>query len=113
MVDWIRLAFGLIREAAGTEKGQEVIDDLRQRVRGKAPTVEGQAVAMATVQDVLLELQELRERTEKTLDLLVRTINAQQQALEVLEKRQRRWNLTLATGVAVALAMAVYSVAAR
>jgi len=32
---WLKLAFGLIREAAGTQIGQEVIENMRSSARNK------------------------------------------------------------------------------
>ena len=102
----LKLAFGLIREAAGTEVGQEVINNMRSSVRN-----EPSDAAPAPAVDFETLLAKHRTQVNRNLDAVVQTVNEQNSRLAETIRRQRLWNFALAGGVVIALIAAM--IAAR
>ena len=103
-MSWLSLAVGLIREAATTQTGQDIINDIRsaafRRKQGMPDTQE--------------EVGEWRESVEarlsvgeKNAEMLVEMLNAQDEAMVKIQKRQRIWNMVLAAAILVTLALVV------
>ena len=101
-MSWVRLALGLIREAATTDVGQEIISDLRSNATNRkrhAPPKDAEHIAQWR--------QAVEERisvVDRNIAMLVEMLNAQDEVLLKIQKRQRVWNLVLAGSVLVLLA---------
>ena len=100
-MSWLKVAFGLIREAAGTQIGQEVIQNMRSPARSKASEP---AAAPLNVEALLAEH---RLQVDRNLDAVVAMLNEQNSRLTETVRRQRIWNLALAGGLVIALIAAV------
>ena len=92
-MSWVRLALGLIREAATTEVGQEIISDLRSNKSRKrqAPPKDAENIDRWR--------QAVEERisvVDRNIEMLVGMLNAQDEVILKIQKRQRVWNLVLA-----------------
>ena len=104
MMSWLRLAIGLIREAATTEVGRDIINDLRSNVSGKRRPPPDRP------EDVGEWRQSVEERiavVDRNVAMLVQMLNAQDEMLIKVQKRQRIWNFVLAGGILVAIAVAL------
>lgn len=104
-MSWVGLALGLIRDVAVSQAGQEILKDIRGNAKKQAPEPPPNT-------DAELELwrRAVDERltvNEKNMAVLVEMLNAQEANLVKIQKRQRIWNLALAAGVAVAIAIPV------
>lgn len=98
----LRLALGLIRDVATTEQGQEFIKDLRGGPGKKTRT------APAGEAEVGPWRQSVEERltvADRNATMLAGMLNAQHEAMIRIQKRQRIWNVALAAGVLLALAV--------
>jgi hypothetical protein len=102
-MSWLRVAFGLLREAAGTQIGQEVIQDIRSRARSKPS---GPAAAPAPL-NVEALLAEHRSQVDRNLEAVVAMVNEQNTRLTATVRRQRTWNLVLGCGLVIALIAAI------
>src|SRR5262249_54667160 len=100
-MSWLKLAFGLIREAAGTQLGQEVIGNIRSS--GKDNTSETAPIAI----DVQALLAEHSARVDRNLETIVGMVNEQDSRLAATIRRQRVWNVALVAGLVVALILAI------
>jgi hypothetical protein len=99
-MSWLKVAFGIIREAAGTELGQEVIDNIRSgRSRSAEP--------VTTAPDVDALIAEHRQQVNRNLETIVAMLNEQNARLNEALRRQRIWNIALAAGLAVAIVLAI------
>ena len=103
-MSWLKVAFGIIREAAGTELGQEVIGNIRSS--GKNRNSEPSAAPL----DVETLLAEHRVQVDRNLEAVVAMVNQQNSRLDASLRRQRVWNLALAAGVVIALVLAIAAV---
>jgi hypothetical protein len=103
-MSWLKVAFGIIREAAGTELGQEVIGNIRSS--GKNRNSEPSAAPL----DVEALLAEHRVQVDRNLEAVVAMVNQQNSRLDASLRRQRVWNLALAAGVVIALVLAIAAV---
>lgn len=100
-MSWVRLALGLIREAATTEVGQDIIRDLRSNASEKRrtpPPTDAQQVAewRKTVDERITVV-------DRNIEMLVQMLNAQDEVFLKIQKRQRVWNLVLSATILVAL----------
>ena len=100
-MSWLKLAFGLIREAAGTQLGQDVIENIRSS--GKSSTAE----PAPTPIDVQALIAEQSARVDRNLETIVAMVNEQNSRLDAAIKRQRVWNVALVAGLVVALILAI------
>jgi hypothetical protein len=106
-MNWLKVAFGLIREAAGTEVGQEVINNMRSSVRKEASdTHPAPAVDMEAL------MAEHRSQVNRSLDAIVEKLNEQNSRLEATIRRQRIWNYGLAAALVIVLVAAMIAAAA-
>ena len=97
-MDWLRLAFGLIRESVGTQVGQEVINNMRSSARkGPSDTAPTPAVDVETL------LAEHRAQVDRSLEAVVAMLNEQNSRLAATIRRQRIWNFALAGGLVIVL----------
>jgi hypothetical protein len=97
-MNWLKLAFGLIKEAAGTEVGQEVINNVRSSIRKEpAGPPPGPAV------DIESLVAEHRAQVDRSLDAIVDKLNEQNTRLEAAVRAQRIWNYALAASVVIVL----------
>jgi hypothetical protein len=103
-MSWLKVAFGILREAAGTELGQEVIGNIRSP--GKNKNSEPSAASPG----VEALLAEHRAQVDRNLEAVVAMINQQNSRLDASLRRQRAWNLALAAGLVIALVVAVVAV---
>ena len=104
MMSWISLAIGLIREAATTEVGRDIINDLRSNVSGKRRPPPDRP------EEVNEWRQSVEERiavVDRNVAMLVQMLNAQDEMLIKVQKRQRIWNFVLAGGILVAIGLAL------
>jgi hypothetical protein len=104
-MSWLKVAFGIIREAAGTQLGQDVIENIRSS--GKNKTSEPPPASP----DVDTLLAEHRAQVDRNLEAIVAMVNQQNSRLDATIRRQRMWNVALGAGLAIALILAI--VAAR
>ena len=104
-MSWIRLAMGLIREAATTETGQEILNDIRSSAfTGKKDST----VKTPGPEELDVWRQSVEQRimvAERNVEMLVRMVNAQDETLIRVQKRQRVWNVALALGILAAAAL--------
>jgi hypothetical protein len=100
-MSWLKVAFGVIREAAGTQLGQEVIENIRSSGRNKS------AEPAPTPIDLPALLAEHRAQVDRNLEVVVAMVNQQNSRLVATIRRQRVWNLTLAAGLSIALILAI------
>lgn len=101
-MSWIGLALGLIREVASTEQGQEIIKDFRGGGKKKTnPAPEREAEVGPWRQSV----EDRLSVADRNATMLAGMLNAQNEALIRIQKRQRIWNVALAAGVLLALAV--------
>jgi hypothetical protein len=101
-MSWLSLAVGLIREAATTQTGQDIISDIR------STAFKGKQGAPDKQEDVGEWRQSVEARLavgEKNAEMLVQMLNAQDEAMIKIQKRQRIWNVALAVGMLVAIAL--------
>jgi len=99
-MSWIRLAFGLIREAVGTEEGREMIRNVRSAVRPE-PT------SPAASADVHALLDAQREEINRNLDSVVQALNEQNDKLMKTARRIHTWNLILTAALAATFLLAL------
>jgi len=104
-MSWLKVAFGVIREAAGTQLGQEVIDNIRSSRRNKTSDPAPSPI------DVQALLAEHRAQVDRNLETVVVMVNEQNSRLAETIRRQRIWNLTLLAGLVIVLIVVI--VAAR
>jgi hypothetical protein len=100
-MSWLKVAFGIIREAAGTELGKEVIGNIRST--GKNKNSEPSPAPL----DVEALLAEHRAQTDRNLEAVVALVNQQNSRLDASLRRQRVWNFALAAGLVIALVLAI------
>ena len=100
---WFRLALGLVQEAAATEIGQDIINDIRSNA---FKTREQDLKPMTSIDEVKAFLKDRVNVLDRNIEMLVQTLNAQHEMLLEMQKVQRVWNLVLAGGVIVAIAVA-------
>ncbi len=100
---WFRLALGLVQEAAATEIGQDIINDIRSNA---FKTREQDLTPMTNIDEVKAFLKDRLNVLDRNIEMLVQTLNAQHEMLLEMQKVQRVWNLVLAGGVIVAIAVA-------
>jgi len=104
-MSWLRLAVGLIREAATTQTGQDMINDIRSSAfKGK----QGPPDAQEDVGEWRQSVEARLSIGDKNAEMLVQMLNAQDEALIKIQKRQRVWNLVLAATVLAAIALALF-----
>jgi hypothetical protein len=94
----MRIAFGLIREAVGTEAGQEVINKV-----GSAIRKDSSANPPPETVDIEARLAEHRAQVDRNIETMVQMLNAQGRQLVEMNRRQRIWNIALASAVALVL----------
>jgi len=90
-MDWLRLAFGLIRDAVETEAAPP-----------PRPAPEAQ-----TGTDIESRLAEHRAQIDRNLEAVVHMLNAQNAKLAESSRRQRIWNISLGAGLGVTLLIAL------
>ena len=103
-MSWFRLALGLVREAASTEVGQGIINDLKENTFGARKEALDQ---MQDISQVRAFLEERMRVVDRNMEMLVQTLNAQHEKLLQIQKRQRIWNITVASGLLVTIAAAL------
>ncbi len=92
-MSWVRLALGLIREAATTDVGQEIIRDLRSNKSKKRQAPPKDAGHIDRWRQAV---EERISVVDRNIEMLVGMLNAQDEVLLKIQKRQRVWNLVLA-----------------
>jgi hypothetical protein len=104
-MNWLKVALGLVKEAADTEVGQEVINNMRSSIR-KEPPAKPNAPSPVDVEALLLHH---RAQVNQNLEAIVHTLNQQHTALETAMRRQRIWNYALAGALVLVLVVALLS----
>ena len=99
-MSWVRLALGLIREAATTNLGKEIISDLKsnasQKMRATPKDAEHRAEWRRAVDERIGVV-------DRNIKMLVEMLNAQDETLLRIQKRQRVWNLALSGAIFLVL----------
>jgi membrane-bound ClpP family serine protease len=103
-MSWLKVAFGIIREAAGTELGQEVIGNIRSSGKNR-----NSEPSPATT-DIEALLAEHRAQVDRNLEAVVAMVNQQNSRLDANLRRQRVWNFALAAGLVIALILAIAAI---
>jgi hypothetical protein len=103
-MSWLKLALGLIREAAGTDVGQEMINNMRSSARKESPSSGPQHLDVKTL------LAEHRIEIDRNFEVVVARLNEQQAQIQAAIRRQRMWNLALAVGLLAALIAALVTI---
>jgi hypothetical protein len=103
-MDWLRVALGLIREAAGTEAGREVIDNVRSAIRKDASPAAPPPPSI----DIETLIAEHRAQVDRNLEVVVQALNAQNQKLEHAVRRQRIWDIALAAGILILFVLVLW-----
>ena len=103
-MSWFRLALGLMREAASTQVGQDIIHDLKESA---FKTRHQDLNQLQNIDQVRTFLEERMTVVDRNMELLVQMFNAQDKALIKIQQNQRVWNLVLVSGVLVAIAVAI------
>jgi hypothetical protein len=98
------LALGLVQEAAASEVGQDIIDDIRSNA---FKTREQDLKPMQNIDQVKTFIEERLNILDRNIGMLVQTLNAQHEMLVEMRKVQRVWNLVLAGGLVTAIVLAV------
>lgn len=107
-MSWVGLALGLIRDVAVSQAGQEILKDVRKDRGGNPKTPPAEPPKTDAELDRWRQAVEARQSVhEKNMGMLVEMLNAQEANLVKIQKRQRIWNLALAAGVIVAIAIPV------
>ena len=108
-MSWLRLALGLIQHAATTEVGQDIINDIASgataRVREQRPKPDDGIDEWRRFVDDRLTV------IDRNQEILVQMLNAQDETLIAIQKRQRAWNVALAIGILTALSLTIYQLA--
>jgi hypothetical protein len=100
-MSWLKLAFGLIRDAAGSQLCQDVIENIRSSGKNNIPE------PTPTPIDVQALLAEYSARVDRNLETVVAMVNEQNSRLAATMRRQRVWNIALAAGLVIALVLAI------
>src|SRR5687768_7758591 len=100
-MNWVQLAFGLIREAVTTDQGREVISNVRSAVRRDSPE------PATPVVDVRALLAEQRSEIDKNLETIVQMLNAQNERFLYTIRRLQIWNAALTAALVVVLILAL------
>jgi hypothetical protein len=100
-MNWMQIAFGLIKQAVTTDQGREVINNVRSAVRRDAPESAAPAV------DVRALLAEQRTEIDKNLETIVQMLNAQNEQFLRTIRRLQMWNAALTAGLLVAFLLAL------
>jgi hypothetical protein len=103
-MSWLTVALDLIREAVGTEAGQEVINNVRSAIKKEAP----EGPKLASRADLEAALAEHRIQVDRSLEAVVHALNAQNQTLTKTIRRQMVWNIALAAGLVITVLIALY-----
>jgi hypothetical protein len=123
-MSWLTLALGLIREAASTGMGQDILNDIRGGTKGTkgtkgttAPTPDAKpGSGPADAEEVGRWMRSVEDRfgvAERNMETLVRMHNAQEESLLRIQKRQRIWNLSLAGAILLLLALVAWLAVAK
>ena len=108
-MSWFTLALGLIKEAAGTEVGRDIINDMRPGTPGQRAK-QAQDPGPAATEAWRRSVEERFGVAGRNTEMLVQMLNAQDEALIRIQKRQRIWNLCLSGSVIVVAAILVWLV---
>jgi hypothetical protein len=100
-MSWLRVAFNLLREAAGTQEGREVIQNVRSAMR-KDPEG-GTSRTEPDIETFQSLIAEHRNQVDRNIEAIVQMLNAQNAKLTETNRRQRMWNFALAAGIAIAI----------
>jgi hypothetical protein len=103
-MSWLRVAFNLLREAAGTEEGREVIQNVRSAMR-KEPEA-GTSRTGPDIETVQSLITEHRAQLDRNIEAIVQMLNAQNATLAETSRRQRLWNIALVAGIVIAIVVA-------
>jgi hypothetical protein len=108
-MSWVTLALGLIRDVAATEQGQEIIKDIRSggpsnRTNRPPP---GREERKEEVREWRQSVEHRLSVTDRNVAVLVQMLNAQDESLVKIQKRQRAWNLALGAGILVAIGISI------
>lgn len=102
-MSWLNLALGLIREAATTDLGQEILSDMRTGGSGSDPKSAPSSDSDRTRNDQtgrwMRSVEDRLTVSDRNTEMLVRMLNAQDEALIRVQKRQRIWNIALGASI--------------
>jgi len=96
-MSWLKTVLGLVGAAVGSEAGREVVENVRTAMRKDSPP------AAPSVAEVETLLSEHRNQVNGSLERLARELATQNERLDVVVRRQRRWNILFAIGIVLAL----------
>jgi hypothetical protein len=99
-MSWLNLALGLIREAATTDVGQEILSDMRSGGSKGDPRTAPPSDA-DRVEQWMRSVEDRLAVSDRNTEMLVRMLNTQDDALVRIQKRQRIWNIALGAAILV------------
>lgn len=102
-MSWLSLALGLIREAATTEMGQDILRDVRSGASRKRASPKAAEAEPRTIDPWRQSVEDRLNVADRNAEMLVRMLNVQEEALIRIQKRQRIWNLALAGALLTAI----------
>jgi hypothetical protein len=105
-MSWFKVALGLISTAVGTEAGREVISNVRSAIRRDDATAEPPSSERMAAEAIQTMLAQHRAEVDRNLEALVQTLNAQNEKLRSVVRRQQTWNFVLAIGIVIAAIVA-------
>lgn len=111
-MSWLKIAFGLIKEAVGTEAGQEVISKVGSAIR-KEPSMgpqSSQQEPTVKIEAIEAMIADHRVQVDRNLETIVQMLNTQNTKFLELNRRQRSWNIALAAGLGVTFLIALLAV---
>jgi len=92
-MSWLNLALGLIREAASTEAGQDILNDMRSGSRPENRPNPSEPQSDAEAFEAWMRSVETRLKVaERNAEMLAGMLNAQDEAMTRIRKQQRIWN---------------------
>lgn len=97
-MSWLNLALGLIKEAATTDLGQEILNDMRTG-GGKGEARTASSSEADQVGQWMRSVEDRLTVSDRNTEMLVRMLNTQDEALIRIQKRQRIWNIALGAGI--------------
>jgi hypothetical protein len=103
-MSWVTL-LGLIRDVATSNAGQEILKDLRSD--GNEPETAPPAGG-ADLERWRASVEHRLRTSDRNVEMLVRMLNAQDEMLIRIQKRQRVWNIVLGSLILVLSGSLVY-----
>jgi hypothetical protein len=110
-MSWLKVVFGLITTAVGTEEGRQALNNVRSAIRRETPEPGPQTARSADIDYLTVQglLAQQRSEIDRNLEAIVNMLTRQNEALAEINRRQRIWNIALATAFVIAVIVALLS----